>query len=659
MSRLGFKQLILVIFGLVTLAWAVWINPDGYIANDEAFYHMMTLSLGQHGNLFVWNGYEEFPSPELIPALARAHNGHLYPQFPALYSIIAYPFVVLLGFKGFYLLNSISLLATVGICYRWAKSLFRDVDLAVNACLILLFATYIWEYGQSAWPHGVSVFLITLSAYLAIVAYRSSRLRMSCAAALGAGLVAGLGVGVRLDTILVLPAIALPFLFARPWRPFDAIAIGVGAIPGLGILAFSNYLKFGVFSPLSYGPVPTEQVVLASYLPIIVLGLGILMVAWLATRQNPPIRPGTRPIVLVGGLALLVGAGFAFPDVAVHGARLANGAYTLLVDLSSSKRQTLAMDVAPGPGGVLMLHGAVAKAFLQACPYFFALAIPVAAFIRGSEDRGELAMLFLVPAIFVTFYSYFLVYGVSPLTLRYYLPALPFTSILCAYAWSKLNRGLSNRWSLPQLTVVAATAIIFTALMAISQKSGDDPDSIAVQEIMFRAIPLVMFALGLGLSLVVVISGERAWQGFRGLSSLLLIGAIAWSGMSAFQNDNLRSYLLRNKRADLNEPLAQALKPDSVIFADTQVIFYRLWVEHRVRVAVPWYDDFGDFHALRKFHAERGRATYLWLNEGMQAAIREYRLLEGLESVPVFDYPGRGKVVQVIEPARQPSSATD
>ena len=659
MNRLGSKDLTLYLFGIATIAWAIWVNPDSYVASDEAIYHMMTLSLIEDGSLFIWNGYEEFQSSELVPSLARVYNGHLYPQYPVFFSIIAYPFIYLLGFKGFYFLNAISLLTATFVCYRLAKLLFHDADLAKNSSLIFLFATFAWEYGQTAWPHTVSVLLVTISAYLATVAYRSSRVENSCAAALGAGLVAGLGVGVRLDTILVLPALVVPFLFASPWRPREAIAMGVGAIPGLGVLTLTNYLKFGVVSPLSYGRVPTQQIVFESYIPIIMLGLGGLAVTWLATRQYEHKVISKRRVNVACVLLLLAGTAFAIPDLWMHVNRLANGAYKLLVDLGIGDPQARSVGDIRGLGEAPIILGTVGKAFLQSCPYLAALAIPTAALVGGSEDRGQLSVLFLIPAAFVFFYSYFFWYGVEWWNLRYFLPVLPFTSILCAYAWRELNRGLSSQWYLPQLIAMAAAAIVFSALMVTGHLSVEGTKTLAIQTIMFRVIPLMLFAVLLGLMLLGLIFGTKTRPWVRGTSSLVLIGAFAWSGMTAYENDYLRAYILRAKRANLDEQLARVVEPDSIIFTNTQNSFYRLWVDHRVRIAVPWYDHFKDFHALREFHSKHNRATYVWLNEGAEDAIREHRLFDNLETVLIFDLPDRGSLVQVIEAATAPSPASD
>ena len=662
MNRLGSKQFILCIFGLATLAWAVWINPEIYFVSDEAVYHMMTLSLANEGNLFIWNGYEEFPSQELVLDHSRIYDGRLYPQYPILFSIISMPFVYILGFKGFYLINTIALLAATFICYKLAKLLFEDTDLATNACLIFLFATYAWEYGQTAWPHAVSVFFVVLSTYLACLAYREAGSFGSTATALGAGLAAGLGVGVRLDTFLVMPAIIAPFLFATPWRPREALAIGAGAIPALGILTLSNYLKFGILSPLSYGATSYPRLAFESYVPIVALGLVGVVTAWLVTRGPARDRLGSRRGVVTAGLVLLGAVAFAALDLWAYGARLVTGTLKLLIDLGIQQSEALRPDEVRGPGGAIISNGAVKKAFLQSCPYLAAAAIPAAALMRGSEDRGPLSMLFLVPAAFVAFYSYFAWHGGGALNLRYFLPSLPFCAILVAYAWRELDRGLSNRWSLPRLTVAAAATIVFLSLLALSETIGKGAGIFVYQQVIFRGVPLVIFVVILGFALMVAIAGKAIRPKLCGATSLLLVGAFVWSGLTAFNNDFFRAFAFRHARGQVLENLGRVVEPDSIVFTNAPNNFLHLLVEDRVRIAVPSRDQFKDFDALRRFHSERGRATYIWLEPGMVEGVRQLGLLDNLETVQVLDFQGVASLARIIDPdapAQAPSSAPD
>ncbi len=54
--------------------------------------------------------------------------------------------------------------------------------------------------------------------------------------------------------------------------------------------------------------------------------------------------------------------------------------------------------------------------------------------------------------------------------------------------------------------------------------------------------------------------------------------------MTAFENDYLRKFLLRQKRADLNVGVARVVEPDSIIFTSTQNNFYGSPVDRRVGI---------------------------------------------------------------------------
>ena len=85
-------------------------------------------------------------------------------------------------------------------------------------------------------------------------------------------------------------------------------------------------------------------------------------------------------------------------------------------------------------------------------------------------------------------------------------------------------------------------------------------------------------------------------------------------------------------------------------------------MDRQVRIAIPWRDRFDDYRALRTFHAEQGRATYVWLDPGMEEAVEDQGLFDNLEPVELFDLFGRGRLVQVVEPAEPadaPSASPD
>ena len=238
---------------LIHISFSLFLLAPGHLSIDEAVYHLMARSFVHSGDLGIWNGYADFPSPELLLPLFQVHGGETFPPYPSLFPILAAPLYWLAGYHGLFLFNALAFVGVVWLCYATARAIFNDTDLALNASLILVLASYAWEYSQAAWPHAASTLFVLGAAYCAVRAHKTMNDRVSMAWALAAGLAAGLGTGVRLDTVFVVPALVIPFLFVSPWRPLRALVVCLGAIPGLALVSALNYFKFGVLSPFSYG----------------------------------------------------------------------------------------------------------------------------------------------------------------------------------------------------------------------------------------------------------------------------------------------------------------------------------------------------------------------------------------------------------------------
>ncbi len=246
----GKLLVLLAFFALHLLVSSIWVAP-GHATIDEGVYDFMLRDFVTRGSLAIWNGYEEFPSPELLLATMVVHDGTLLSQYPHVFTILATPFYWLFGYRGVFLLNALSFVGAVVVCFLLAQRLFRDSSLSLNSCLVLIFATFAWEYAQTGYPHAVSMLLVVLAVYCAVCSLQAPRGRRELWWAYAAGLTLGLGVGVRLDTIFALPAMLLPFVFAHPWRPRPAVVLSAGLLPGLIVLSVINYLKFGTISPFS------------------------------------------------------------------------------------------------------------------------------------------------------------------------------------------------------------------------------------------------------------------------------------------------------------------------------------------------------------------------------------------------------------------------
>ena len=88
----------------------------------------------------------------------------------------------------------------------------------------------------------------------------------------------------RLDAVLVFPALVLPFVFARPWRPREALMVLLGAVPGMLVLAIVNSIKFGAFNPFDYGEGPGSQQI--DYFGVMLPVVGVLVAVWVITRPS-------------------------------------------------------------------------------------------------------------------------------------------------------------------------------------------------------------------------------------------------------------------------------------------------------------------------------------------------------------------------------------
>lgn len=625
---------------------ALFFSPGGHFNVDEGVYHLMVRDLTALGDHGVWNGYEEFPSRELWLLVLEIYDGRLVSQYPEGFTLLALPFYRLLGYDGLFVMNALALCGVVWLTLRLARRLFADPGLAVNAGLVLVFATYTWEYAQASMPHLVGV-LAVLGAVNLVVGALGTQRRVSLLQALFAGLLLGAGTTVRLDVFFAVPAVIIPFLFARPWRPWPALAALLGTVPALVWLALVNERKFGVLSPFSYGPNPGgASADVATYLFLAAGGCVALLLLWLATRPWGERRVRAHPRLFAAGLAALAGAMVLTPQGWALAGRFAEGAYQLVVDLRIRDLSALEGALSRGPGGAMVYIGSVKKSLLQSCPYLTVLVVAIWAAVRRPEARPQLALLSLVPVSYVGVFSYFAWHGGQGLNLRYFLPILPFTSILTAYAWRELAAGLSRRQSVWLAAIAAAIAALFFWL------GIPVTFDLARQELLLLTVPMTLAAGVLALSLAYLAATPVGWGSLRVATVGSVTVALVWSGLVAFSYDMPRSYMYRHIRAELTESVEPYIEDDSILFTYSTSPFFGLLERRRVRLATPPYDDYDDFEVLARFHLEVGRPVYIWLDEFLAPGLAAHGLLTRLRTVPLTE--GRyGRLVRLIAIAQR------
>jgi hypothetical protein len=625
--------LLLGLCALHLLVTAFFVAP-GYLSIDEAIYDWMMKSFSSTWSIEIWNGYHEFPSPALAHFFTPIHGDKLVSQYPNLYPILAYPFYSFMGFVGLFWMNSLSFIGVVALCFFTARELFRDVDLSLNSCLILVLATFSWEYSQAAWPHMIATLFISATFCLIVLAHNSGTLRRSALFAFTAGLLAGFAPGLRYDSALIMPALFIPFLFERPTRLIPMIASTVGLVPGLLVNAGLNYLKFKEFSPFADGhhsPLPIKT---------IVLGLAFLFFTWAATRNRAGeiIKAHRKRIaifLIIFALAVLV-----VPQTRSFISDRLHKSWFALIDMRAFQSDKPMPAMSRSQGGGVVYNGAEKKALLQSLPFLSLLIIPLMRIGLNAEDAPALAMLFILPVTTIAARASFTtVEGGLGINMRYFLSFLPQIAILCAYAIQHLRRSWGNPPKFYFLTFSACvTGLIYFFLVYEMRNNVDQLE-----------FPLLVFPLILSVfTLFFIIAGEKLKvpeaYAIKNMGWIVLSVAFVWSGLVAFFYDYPFHRQLRQSNYEFGKLIAPKVSSNSLVFIEGPIDpFMRLVESDRVRLAFPGHDGFRnlgfkDFMPLLEFHTKAGRRVFASLPWGRWEQLKQGPLANCLIS-PLLQHP--------------------
>ncbi|MBW2167194.1 MAG: phospholipid carrier-dependent glycosyltransferase, partial [Deltaproteobacteria bacterium] len=543
-----FKIKSLFLIGVAYILISVFTIVPGHLSIDEGTYHMMTKSFSESGGLEIWNGYREYPSPELETRLIFARNERLVSQYPYLFPVLSTPFYRIWGYRGLFFINVIAFAGIVFFCYAIARKLFQDRNLALNSCFIFIFATFSWEYSQAAWPHATTTFFLMVAFYFFVCSFYAKTVRVAFLLAL-----TGFAMGIRLDSIFVLPCLIIPFLFLKPYRPLPALATCIGALPGLVILTATNYAKFGVLSPFSYGR-SMDASELKRYLPFAVLGILIIVISWVLTRR-PVISTLHRykrtaiitTILLITVLAII-------PQVRTEVGNSLNGAYQLIVDLRVRDLDIREGALSRSEGGGMVYINGLKKSLLQSCPYLVVLLLPFLRIIRNDKESVQLTILFLIPVAFIGFYAYHNGWhGGLCMNLRYFIPILPLTSMLSAYAWREMSGNINLNWGRMCLLTTFLFAILFLTTL----------NGVNAQEFPFLTLPLLLALLLTILLLARENFAKLNRYIFPRTAVAIFFVAIVWSSLVAFLYDYPRSRYLRSHNFSLANDAAKVVSTNS------------------------------------------------------------------------------------------------
>jgi hypothetical protein len=588
---------------LVAVGWSC--SFPGCLSVDEMTYLLSARSLADGFGVEVWNGYEEFPSPELAPGWLKVVDGRLVSQYPDFFLFLALPAFRALGFRGLFLVNVLAFAGVLALTWGVARRLF-GITTALLALGLLGLSTFSFEYAVAAWPHMTSALFVVAALALVERASSGASSRSSVFAALGAGLLIGFGIGIRLDVAFVGAALGAPLLLLRPVRLREAAALAVGALPALLPLAVLNGRKFGIASPFTYGPSYGIATGIGPHLPVAAAGLAAFVALFVVTRRPPAGDASRRRIVIGAALVLVLGA-LVTPALRAALDQLTRGFWELVVDLRIRPLHRVEPALLRGPDGGFVYFGSLKKALLQSCPWLVLAGLPIVAALRREESRRAVLFLAAAPAALVGIYSYFAWDGGLALNQRYFVPALPMLAILAAHGLRSLVARSGARF--PGLLVAGAVPLaLWIGLAEIGR--FDYPR----QSRLLLNLPLFVAGALLGSLAAVELSTRFGWRrrSWTPLAAWLAATAVVCGGLSAWAYDLPRTLAYRRFHAHLGAEAARFAGADAIVFSQPAELAASALDGHgRIRLANPGKDEYRTFEALARFHAEGERNVLL------------------------------------------------
>lgn len=454
---------------IICLALTFILPPVPFIHDGGIYYHM-ALAMADHGALHIAaNGGVE-GAPPLTKHLTHAYNGLVYPQYPSGYAFIAAPFYQALGLRGLMLINALSAIASLWLTYAIGKRLF-DQRIAYWGAGLLAAATFLPTYVWGVWPHLLALAFWLSAFYLALAGEAASNRRRSIALFAAAGFVVGAGINIRIDIILA--AIALYFwlrFFARPEDRIAPAALAAGLLPGLLLAAWLNAVKFGDFTPFTYGPKSGADNI-ERYLTLIAGGAGLIVLTWsvnfsaIVKQQTELFKKHITMPIAFGLVAMGALAALLTPPIR----DFLYGVYVLTINLQGHNAY-YQEGVEINAFGQLVFWEYPKKALLQSLPYLPLLLTPVFFFLRGRHIAG-FSLCFLAIGAPVSFYALNQWHGGGSYPMRYFTPALPFIALLSAWSISRLTDSGARITRQQALVALFAASVLYLGLQELGRAS--------------------------------------------------------------------------------------------------------------------------------------------------------------------------------------------
>ncbi|MEL6568274.1 MAG: hypothetical protein AAFQ22_07640 [Pseudomonadota bacterium] len=623
-------RLVGLLFALAIIAAVI--RPPYAFSIDEMIYVEMARAFWQTGVLFISERGGVSGAPELVLTLTHGIDGKVYPEFPALYGIIAAPFYGLAGVRGLVFLNAISFFAVLWLTLRIVRHLYGlALDRRFVAGLLAL-ATFTPAYGMGIWPHMFALALV-LAGVERATAHLADRQAPDRVRLILAGLWLGCAIAIRSDSAL--PAIALVYwmaLFGAPGQRMAPLWLIFGMAPFLVLSSALNGEKFGTYFPISHGP-DDGWTQLGPYTLHLTALLGALATAiwinpeegrckaWLARLRTPYYA---IPALMIAASVVLLAAptrSFAW------------NTFVLVTNLQWIAPEQIEHAAKTDAAGLVHILGIYKRALIQSAPWLVLAGVAVGGFAFGQRTAAR-GLCILMTCTVIGFYGLQNEQGGYGHNMRLFLPALPFLAILSVDGFTSLCRGVGAR---QRRTGLVLGGIIGSCIIAVAWLGLVPPGSV------FLYIPLAVAAALLALSLAVSAGRRQQWLK-RGW--LLVTGAAVAMGCLATLSDIAGQHSRAAYFAPITKTAAASLPKGSLLVTSIEEHFLLTPPAGAYLVSPKRLEGRVARAAIAAFRAE-GRCVYVHTVETAEALV-----LSG-DWAPL-QLPGlQGPAATLVEPAFQ------
>lgn len=433
LSRLSFC--ILFGIGLFLILLGV-LASDGLFNIDEFIYFSAAQSLRDTGSFAFSNGFEQFGSDDLRLWLLVEGPVGLVSQYPVGTTLAGASLLGVFGQKSLIALNVLAGIGTLIFTFALARRLFPGKFVGEIAVVLLTFCTFWAEYVVGHWPHSISMMTVTAAIYFFVAALDQEK--GANLHALAAGAFIGFGMLFRLEGVLLLPGmVALTVLYAK--SPVKVLVSGViGLAPFAVLMTWSNLIRFGSLTPLSYGSAGGGTD-LASYFPLgICVSLALLGLVGFRIKGN--IRSSS--ILWVGAFAFALASTVLSSQLLALVIKLIEGVQSLLID--ATRLSDPRSGVQSNPDGTLSFWGLPKKALGQSLPWLGCLALLVG--FRWKQQQRSILILLTICVIWALPFLLRSWHGGLGLNMRYFLPLLPLLAALSAFLIAHWVERVGHFW---------------------------------------------------------------------------------------------------------------------------------------------------------------------------------------------------------------------